>query len=179
MKVCSSCKESKGCSDFYKNKRAKDGLNCYCKKCLYEFQKKYLKNRSEYQKQKMRDRQWIYQRIRRGVPLDAPRTPKKCPNGTIGFNGYVELKGKEWTGHPCADSYNRVMQHRLIMYNHLGRPLKPGENIHHKNGIRHDNRLENLELWTKKQPPGRSVEDVIRWCKEFLESYGWNVSKDS
>lgn len=65
-----------------------------------------------------------------------------------------------------------VLQHRQVMGEHIGRPLRKDENVHHKNGNRADNRLENLELWTKSQPAGQRVSDKIKWAKEILAEYG-------
>ena len=56
-----------------------------------------------------------------------------------------------------------VVQHRLIWEMHNGRKLRRFENIHHINGIRDDNRIENLELWTKPQPCGQRPEDLVAW----------------
>lgn len=65
----------------------------------------------------------------------------------------------------------RVLEHRAIMEEHLGRPLLPDENVHHINGVRNDNRLENLELWSTSQPPGQRIEDKVAWAVELLKQY--------
>lgn len=93
----------------------------------------------------------------------------------ITSHGYVRLfVGYDYPG---AAKSGHMLEHRKVMQDLLGRPLLPEENVHHVNGVRDDNRPENLELWSTSQPQGQRVVDKIRWAREFLALYAEESEK--
>lgn len=105
-----------------------------------------------------------------GDPL---REPEVIPEGTKrpDRGGYLLVKAP---GHSESNRGGGLWapEHRVVMANHLGRPLTESENVHHKNGDRTDNRLENLELWVTSQPYGQRARDLLAWAEEIIATYG-------
>ena len=74
-------------------------------------------------------------------------------------DGYVE---EYCPDHPSVQGRQnkRVLQHRLVMEQMLGRFLVEGENVHHRDGQRNNNAPGNLELWVRVQPAGARVDEI-------------------
>jgi hypothetical protein len=97
------------------------------------------------------------------IPTRDRQMPHEQPLGhrRPGTKGYVDVKVATGLGRR-----NYIHEHVHVMQQHLGRKLVPGEEVHHKNGVRSDNRWENLELWITSQPSGARLVDLVEWLVE-------------
>ena len=177
MRKCCRCKIKKTLQEFPRDKYKKLGHSHRCKECENKRQRIARIERPEiWEKQKYKN--FISQRLRKGIDVNLPRFYPKKGEG----KGYINSKGYRILhrqGHPNAYGKDgSIGEHTMVMSDFLGRPLKRNENVHHINGIRDDNRIENLELWTRRSRPGQRVDDLIEWCIEFLLDYGYSIKKE-
>lgn len=161
MKTCSKCKVVKKLESFHRLGSSSDGRRPDCKSCVKLRQEETLKSKLKCPSCSGPKTKYSLQCAKCARPPLVGREPtwRKHKSGYIVGNG---------------PNRTEIRQHRYIMEKYLGRPLESHENVHHKNGVRDDNRIENLELWSTSQPAGQRVEDKIKWAKEFLAQYEEN-----
>lgn len=95
---------------------------------------------------------------------------RKGKNNPNWKGGRIQTKeGYIWIyspNHPACNSRGYVKEYRLVMEKHLGRYLTGIEEIHHKNEIKEDNRIENLQLFATHGDHQKFHEKIKRKAKE-------------
>ena len=112
-----------------------------------------------------------------GVPCKAEYQRRKAAERFLSGEKYRHVKknGYVWMSIPANISPTgkkcEMLEHRYVMEQSIGRPLLPEETVHHINGVRDDNRLENLELFSSRHGPGQRVRDKIDFAVEMIALY--------
>ena len=138
---------------------------------LENIKKAHEKNRGRKRSLESRKKQSETMRGRKPWNVGIKMTPEQTKNYGKGFRGKRGSLSPRWKGgkfqnssgyvvifkleHPSANCHGYVPEHRLIMEDFLGRYLTKKEQVHHRNGIKNDNRLENLELKVERPHYGR------------------------
>lgn len=89
------------------------------------------------------------------------------------YTKHTDKKGYVWLTFPRSEKSkrNNILEHRYVMEQNLGRKLHKHETVHHKNGQRGDNNLENLELRSSMHGPGQTIQDKIDWAIKVVQLY--------
>jgi hypothetical protein len=180
-KTCRTCKETKDYRSYYKATGNADGYENRCKPCKNGSRDpvKLKAYRDEWRRKKIDGGHYGF--------CEECKSPMGRNDGNKRQTNYCKycLKGSKHPnytgGYLNADGYRviptgkgagkTILEHRAVMEEYLGRKLEGDENVHHINGVRDDNRIENLELWNTSQPNGQRIKDKVEWAKEILRRY--------
>lgn len=182
QRLCKTCGVYKKIEDFYVADRKSGRRELHCKKC--RMAKRRTPERKEY-----------INKYRAAKKLVGDYGKCKLCDKNLGRNENYDRKPPtgncadclkmdnhwNWTGGKTvnADGYiivryaprKTMLEHRYVMERHLGRSLLADETVHHLNGDRQDNRIENLELWVGAPTRGIRTKDALKWAEEIIERY--------
>lgn len=178
-KTCRTCGETKDYRSYFKATGNTDGYENQCKPCKSgslnpEYRRAYVKK-------------WRAEKVQAGHygkciicqgnlgRNEGERATYEICKGCFRLENHPLYKG----GYINGDGYRVVptlkgktmLQHRVVMEEYLGRELYPDETVHHKNGVRDDNRIDNLELWVGAPVRGIRIKDAVDYAKMILERY--------
>jgi hypothetical protein len=155
---------SVACSHLGRRKTADEKHKANCKNCGKEFYKTRRKGSGTiYSQQELCSKQckneWTSKlhRERHGLPQITRRVRRR----------YTLLRIPARDGRPTYE----ILEHRYNMEQHIERELLPEETVHHINGDRFDNRIENLELFSSRHGPGQRIADKVQFAIEILTAY--------
>ncbi len=175
----------RACGDHYRVAQHRVGITKYCsKRCQADAKR----NRSSWNKgQKLPYEVWnagqkgIYsESTKMLMRLAKFGSANNWQGGRRNVRGYIMVYSP---AHPNRNANKCVYEHRLVMEQSLGRHLLPSEVVHHKNGIKDDNRIENLELFTSNgehckghgRKPKTTNTDTQRQCSKCRVVYPLTV----
>jgi hypothetical protein len=151
-KNCTICKLHKTLDNFTKRSSVKSGLDSWCRECKSKIRKTYYRQRHEYKNVNKCQR---CNKVFVSTKKDSVFCSHSCAleNYHLGresygirnnSNGYVLELSKN---HPNRDSQGYVYKHRLVVEKNIGRILNDGEVVHHIDGNKKNNNIENLLLF--------------------------------
>lgn len=134
-------------------------IGCTDKAVEYQLKKNGYKLRSRSESQKGRKVSDKVREVARELGKSKTGANNHNWKGYTWRGGYIAINKKD---HPNATKDGYVMEHRIVMENHIGRYLRRNEDVHHINGVKHDNRIENLMLMTKSEHSAFHGKERIR-----------------
>ena len=170
LRKCSRCEEFKPRGEFLKTARYPSRILCKnCRAENYRQRRAYREYCSVVNSAGERCEKLVHCKEMCAVHIKRWRE-----TGDVQADIPIRILSPRGSGNITEKGYRRigvngklVYEHKIIMEEILGRSLLSGENVHHKNGDRLDNRPENLELWFSMQPKGQRVQDLMEYIAKY------------